>query len=111
MFDINAAIKEALSDFDRFKIEMAATDDPKTLSPELIRSVQTITKQANQALGLIHTFGASFFISSEIKEHVAGILHYFLQDPDGVRKLAILSEETNWDFKKHFNKLNEIIKG
>lgn len=110
MFDYNAAIKSALSDFDRFKAEMEATDDPKTLSPELIRSVQTITKQACQALGIAHTFGASFILPKEIRAHVGEILDYFLSDPEGVRKLALLAEATHWDYQKNFSKLNDILK-
>lgn len=103
-------MKDALSDFDRFKEEMAQTHDPKTISNDLVRSVQSITKQGCQALRLLNTFGAVFAIPSDVKERTSKILHYFLHDPEGVRKLALLSEEKNWDFAKNFMKLDEIVK-
>lgn len=110
MFDIKSAIKDALSDFDRFKQEMERTSDPASLDPELVRSVQTITKQACQALGLLNTFGASFAISPDIKAHMSQILDYFLNDPSGAQKLALLSSAKDWDFAKHFLKLDKVLK-
>ena len=88
MFDFHSAIQDALADFSRFKSEMSTVSDPKEISAELVKSVQTTTKQGCQALGIAGTFGIT--IPQEVKEEVSGILDYFLHDQDGMEKVSAL---------------------